>query len=383
VSDYPDVGFAYWATFAFRCEFPESLNCSIGIGLEAALGRVIVVGIILFFLTAYLFPAALPALTFILFVVAVPAVAWHYSPQCWFMTPSFPLGGGLSVPIWPVPIAFPALPECIMDEFVALADKYITDCYSGPGSPNMIIPEYLINGELCPASLDQHIDVINCKDVGVSDGIQNLLFLGVWTLGSGFCDFALQIVSTCIGSWWPGLEDYMRATLESFKDVTDTQMQRQVFCFWATIPTILLPLVLAFVVFTFFGFIIPAIIELIISVFELFAASPAVAGLPGYGQEWFELSMDEAGDERVYLNPDDGGGGAPLDEFGGGDDDVLGAQAYEQAYTLADQRARQRRVGRRRRPATLHQRSGLDQARNWMGATLGDWFFPRRKHKKE
>jgi hypothetical protein len=361
VDDYPDVGFAYWATFSFRCEFPESLNCSIGIGLEEALKRVLVIGIILFFVVGYLFPAALPVLTFIIFVVAVPAVAWHYSPQCWFMTPSFPLGGGLSVPIWPFPVAFPALPECFVDEFVALADKYITDCYSGPGSPNMLIPPYLINGELCPTALGQRIDVANCKDVGVSDGIQNLLFLGYWTLGSGFCDVVLQIVSTCVGSWWPGLEEYIRATLEGFRDASDTQMKRQEFCFWATLPTILLPILGLFLIFTFFGFLVPAVIELFIALAELFVASPLYAAIPGSNQEWFELTMDGSDADRDNLND--------FDDNGDDDDD----DDDDDDYYLGSLRKRRAKA---RKP------SGFETARSWTEKKISGWLFDTKVKAK-
>lgn len=352
VNDYPDVGFAYWATFPFRCEFPESLNCSIGIGLEEALKRVLLIGIILFFVVGYALPAALPVLTFIIFVVAVPAVAWHYSPQCWFMTPSFPLGGGLSVPIWPLPVAFPALPECFLDEFVALADKYITDCYSGPGSSNMLIPTYLINGELCPTAAGQRIDVANCKDVGVSDGIQNLLFLGFWTLGPGFCDVLLQIVATCVGSWWPGLEEYIRATLEGFRDASDTQKQRQVFCFWATLPTVLLPILALFLIFTFFGFLLPAVFELFIALVELFVASPLYAAVPGSDQEWFRLTMDDSDADRVTL--------------GAGDDD----DEEEEDFYYGNRRRR------RRRSAVAHRPTGYAKLRNWAERTVSGWIYP-------
>ena len=104
------------------------------------------------------------------------------------MTPAFPLGGGISVPIWPIPIAFPALPQCAMDEIIALIDEFVTgklyitrvftpltplftDCY------DFVIPSYMVNGPVCPTDPNQRIDWVNCKDVGVSDGIQSELLL--------------------------------------------------------------------------------------------------------------------------------------------------------------------------------------------------------------
>ena len=84
-SDYPDVGFLYWATFWFRCEWPESLNCSIGIGLRDAIGKVFVVSFFVFFVGALIFPTFLLPLTgvgaFLFYVIVLPTVAWHYSPQ--------------------------------------------------------------------------------------------------------------------------------------------------------------------------------------------------------------------------------------------------------------------------------------------------------------
>lgn len=210
------------------------------------------------------------------------------------MTPSFPLTQGLSVPIWPVPVAFPALPECALDEIVALADKYITDCYSGFNSPNKLIPPYLINGELCPISLDQHIDVVNCEDVGVSDGIQNLLYLGFWTLGSGFCDIAIRFANTCFGQWWPGLLPYLETTLDGFKMASDAQMDRQTWCFWATLPSIAYPLIFLFFIFTLLGVMVPALVSFLVSGFYLFRATPFYTAIVGGGEV--------GGGEGIYLD---------------------------------------------------------------------------------
>ena len=59
---YPDVGFRYWITFPFRCEFPENMDCSIGIGLEDAVINVTVVFIIVIIVSAIIFPALLSIL---------------------------------------------------------------------------------------------------------------------------------------------------------------------------------------------------------------------------------------------------------------------------------------------------------------------------------
>jgi hypothetical protein len=278
-SDYPDVGFLYWATFWFRCEFPESLNCAVGIGLEAALGKIIVISFIVFVLISFIFPASMMPLmsisAFLFYVVAVPAVAWHYSPQCWFMTPSFPIGVGVNIPILPIPVAFPALPECAFDEIMSLFDKYITYCY------DFVIQPYMVNGPVCGLDETQHIDFINCKDVGVSDGLQNLIYLGYRYGGAGFCDFVMQLVTTCFGRWFPGLADYMTAALEGFKNANPTQMQRQEFCFWFTLPTILLPLFILAVVGIVLALIVPALVDLFVAFIYMFTASPFYVAFPG------------------------------------------------------------------------------------------------------
>jgi hypothetical protein len=97
------VGFAYWVKFWVRCEFQprpgtlpcnaaNNLNCKIGIGLEAAIGWVTLYMVAAYIVIAlFLSPltilfSLIPAL--LLWLIIVPAVAWHYSPRCWLMTPA-------------------------------------------------------------------------------------------------------------------------------------------------------------------------------------------------------------------------------------------------------------------------------------------------------
>lgn len=176
VDDYPDnVGFLYWVTFWVRCDWPQNLNCSHGRGLEEAIRITAIIFIFVFVIGALVIPSLLIPLSlfgiFFLVIVVIPAIAWHYSPTCWFLTPSFPLGGGVQLPIWPVPVAYPTLPECFMDSCVGLLDKFVTDCY------DFWIPDYMVNGEVCPTDPNQRIDWINCKDVGISDGKKKTMFL--------------------------------------------------------------------------------------------------------------------------------------------------------------------------------------------------------------
>ena len=129
VADYPNVGLAYWLSFFVRCEWPEYLNCSLGSGLEDGIvtGAITWLVLLVFSLIIPGPGGALLAIgSFAIWIIVVPIISWHYSPQCWLLTPSFPLGFGWNIPIWPFPIAFPTLPECLADEIIALLDKYIT-----------------------------------------------------------------------------------------------------------------------------------------------------------------------------------------------------------------------------------------------------------------
>lgn len=300
INDFPNVGLRYWIKFFFQCEFPGNLNCSNGVGLEQAMIWCTVAYVVALLVGMFIFPPLQAILggavgAFVMYVVIVPIVAWHYSPRCWLMTPSYPLGGGLNVPIWPVPVAFPALPECAMDDIVAIADKYITDCYSP-----LILPAYMISGEVCPVDSTQHIDFINCKSVGVSDGIQNLLFLMYRLAGQAGVDTFIWLTETGLGDLWPGLADYMKTTLNGFVTANDTQQLRQWFCFYATLPTILFPLVILAVGFIVLALIIPVVVDLLIAFGAVVVASPFAAAIPGAQAEWMDESeKEEEGEETL------------------------------------------------------------------------------------
>ena len=163
----------------------------------------------------------------------------------------------------------------------------------------------MVNGDVCPADPNQMIDFVSCKDVGVSDGLQNLLFLGYWTIGSDFVMFAVNIAGTCIGMLWPGMENYLRETLDGFISASDTQQKRQRFCFYATLPTILFPLLVIFLVGMTLGLVVPALVDFIRSMVDVFFATPAAEAIPGAGgQEWFNVPMDEGYGNVKQLTPD-------------------------------------------------------------------------------
>jgi len=259
-SDYPDVGLSYWLLFPTRCIWPENLDCSQGFGLETAFVWVTVgvVGVML--VGAFAFPPAVwPFMfisAFIWWLILMGAIGFHFSPRCAFLFPSL-TGVGI------------ALPMCLADSIINITDKYITNCYSP-----LIIPECLISGDACPADPNTYIDFVSCSLVGVSDGIQNALFLLYQLIGEPFYDFALFITSATIGNIIPGLNDYMKATMNNFKGATGCQLQRQWVCFGLTGPAIVLPLLLFSLIFVGVGFVIPLLIIVLIQLFNTVITSP-------------------------------------------------------------------------------------------------------------
>jgi hypothetical protein len=282
IANYPNVGLAYWIKFPFVCNFPESLNCSIGEGIESGLvyATLALIGCLL--VGAYVFaPITLPFQLIgygFLWAMIAMAVAWHLPPACVVLVPSFPFG-----------VSF-AFPECALDQLIAFLDKWITTCYVP-----LVIPSYMVSGVPCPTDPTQSIDMLNCRDVGVSDGIQNILFLGVWFLGSGFVDFLLQVTATVIGAFIPGLQAYMQTTLTDFQNSNPTQKQRQWFCFYATLPTIVTPLILLLVFGIVLALLVPAILHVLEACVTLFMASPAADVVPGStaGQAWFGTNEND------------------------------------------------------------------------------------------
>jgi hypothetical protein len=286
IKDYPDVGLAYAIRFEFVCNFPESLNCSIGAGLETALLWVTVGFVVLFIVAGYALPILLVPFTFVglglSYWIVLSAVAWHFPMACLVMSPSFPLPFGVG------------LPSCLMDQLLAFLDKWVTSCYSP-----LVIPSYMIAGDVCPSDPTVAIDVLNCADVGVSDGIQNILYLGVWVLGQGFCDFAMQVSATVLRPFVPGVQTYMETTLNSFKTASATDKKRMTFCFYATIPTILFPGVVLLLIGIVGAIMIPQILVLVNGLVTLFFATPAAAAVPGLGgpaaETWFDDDTESEG----------------------------------------------------------------------------------------
>lgn len=124
--------------------------------------------------------------------------------------------------------------------------------------------------------------------MGVSDGIQNLLFLGVWMLGAPFVNVILQITTTLLGTWLPGLHRYAQLTMDAMQNANLTQFQRMEFCFFATIYTIIPVVFFIIVALVIVAALIPPLLLIAESIVTLFFASPLVALVPGMDASgWF------------------------------------------------------------------------------------------------
>jgi hypothetical protein len=305
INDVPDIGLLYVLKFSFVCNFPENVNCSIGMGLETALLWCTVGFVALVVVGALIFPLILLPFQIIgygiVFGLVFLGVAFHFPLSCLIIAPSFPLPFGFM------------FPECALDAIIEFADKWITNCYSP-----LILPAYMIAGEVCPTNPMQHIDVLNCADVGVSDGIQNILFLGSRLLGESFCDLLINLAGTVFASIIPGLENYMMLTLDSFKGVSSTQRQRQWFCFWATLPTVFAPVLILFIGgLVAITFVVPLVL-LINSLVQFFFVTPWASVIPGAQNLWLgprPLASQTRGELPLPDNDDEEDGNSFISTF--------------------------------------------------------------------
>lgn len=295
------VGLRYWALFPLRCEFPDYVNCSnaCGLGLRTALKRVALISIIVFGGLSTLLPFVLAPLTAVSAVVfylfLIPAVAWHYSPACALITPGIPIPGlGITVPALPFLMGFPLLPECFVDDIKSILDEFFGPC---PWSNfRGLVPLCLYNSDACPAC-PERIDLANCMNVGVADGISNLAyaFYWVWPQGADFIDMTLSTTcffGGCFSDIFPFNLRYLTDKFAEFRTDSDTQQCRQKWCFWATILSISLPLlgvvVFGALIFTLFV----AVVGILVAALRLIVR-PLNFLTPGAGKRYFEAPGDE------------------------------------------------------------------------------------------
>lgn len=280
IRQYPDVGFLYAVKFEFVCWWPQSTTCMIGMGLERGLlwtvvAMVAIVVLSQVFLSFISTPFQIVGYG-ISFLLILAALSWHYPAACAFPPP------------------FVAIPSCIMDEVWAFLNKWITNCYVP-----LVIPPYMVAGDTCPADPNTEIKILSCAQIGVRDGMQNLLYLGWWIWGQGFVDVWLKISSILFGAWLPGVNQYMQNTLMAFVNAGATDAERQRFCFWATSPAILTPLIIVVLVIVFAVAIVSAVLVLLQGLVSLFMASPASALVTGtQGNVWYQEDEDDEDEEE-------------------------------------------------------------------------------------
>ena len=295
-SFYPDVGAKFWFQFFFRCENPENTSCSIGIGLEEALKKVSLVFVVIVLVGVFVFPGMLALIggglsLFIIYWIAVAVVAFHWSPFCLFMTPSFPLRPGLVLPIIPFPISTMVFPECLWDQILAVTDKYITNCYDGIG----IIKGSIVNGDVCPVCPEK-ISVPNCCSVGVCDGVGNLIYAANRWGSSKLANFFVGISETNLIRLLPGTSNYFRILFDEAQNNDPDIQDQQELCFYLTIGSISLPLLILFFAASFLLFVLPALVDLFVAILGLITTNPlweaAING--GEAQGFFEIPGDQS-----------------------------------------------------------------------------------------
>lgn len=273
ISSFPDVGLAYYVRFEFTCHFPQSLNCSIGEGFETGILWTLIIMLAVSILGAYFLPPiTIPfqALTYPLAAAGIfGAIAYHWSLWC-LLT-------------W-------SLPMCLADNVMAFLDKWLLSCLSP-----LLIPAYMIAGDTCPADPMQAIDFISCKDIGVSDGVQNILFGIVWLFGSSSITFVLQIFSFLIGWILPQSHGYLETTLNAFANANNTNLQRMKFCFFLTLPTVFIYVGVVVLVGVILATVVPVTLNIARALIQLFFTTPAAPGGADFYTEPAEADTQEVG----------------------------------------------------------------------------------------
>lgn len=83
--DFPNFGLKGWFNFFIECDFDTNLDCSTGIGLEAAFGYVSVGFLLAFIVVPFVFPSIISVLAatgiFLLYIIIVGVLAFGWSPR--------------------------------------------------------------------------------------------------------------------------------------------------------------------------------------------------------------------------------------------------------------------------------------------------------------
>ena len=287
-------GGLYWLTFFVRCEFPDNLNCSQGIGLGPALVQVGLVFLIIIAVLIVFFPSLLSLLSsfvlFLAFILSIGVVAWHYSPACFFLFPSIQVQPDVSIPVIPLPLpVLPLLPECIWDQIVDLLDQIFAACYTW-------IPQCLLNGDQCG-----NIAFPSCYDVGIYNPYDVLLYWGYMIFGSSFCSVMRGLSTNVVGGWIPGFRDATKSICFELLSASDTQACRQLACGALGIAQIGVAIAVFYVIAIFAIAVIPALINAFHAVLLLLQYLPFYEAAVGMGEPTGSFVLD--GEEPVEVAP--------------------------------------------------------------------------------
>jgi len=310
------VGLKYWILFPFRCQFKPSpgqlpsnaainLNCKVGIGLEAALGWTLLVLLIGLAVSILLMPASLlttigssASIAFVAFVIVMPAVAWHYSPRCWLMSPAIPLGfSGVTLPLIPISFAPPAIPFCVLSEFRALFDKYITTCYTVLWDTplEILFPRSLIRGDPCP-SCPNRVVFDKCSDLGFSNGALNMVYML-----NHFWPESARLFRE-LGSWWifsatgplGAIFVDTGALFERVNNLSSNEMAQYAACNKYTILSVAGFIIGAIFFYTLVGVLWTLFLDGVRALFAVIAASPFIYLIPGFARDIYADYIGEA-----------------------------------------------------------------------------------------
>jgi hypothetical protein len=258
--DYPNIGLLFYVMFTVRCDFPCNVDCRYGMGLESALGRVLLWYGIALLVCVIFFQSGLGILIstitlFIMFVIVMMGMAWGFSARCLFLQPT------------PFPVSM-IFPFCAIDDTLALLDKWINDCY------DFLWPQYMLqSAAVCPGCPNKFAFTNCLRDLRLGDGLSNWFFLFYYWGGPSFCN-VIQAFANSINWLLPWAPNYVQYQCTNYMSPDPTIQDRLWWCWWSTIPSLILPSILAIIGATFIGFVIPQIWNILLSLWFVFITSP-------------------------------------------------------------------------------------------------------------
>lgn len=305
IKQWPNVGARYIPRFLSVCEFPENLNCSIGIGLGEALWRVGLIYVIVLVVLGLIFPGVLSILSlflnFILYVLIVMIVAWHYSPACIALFPSAEFSGvGVTLPILPIPLnIFPTLPECLWDDIISILDSIFATCYTW-------IPTGWLDGPQCP-TCDDKLGLPDCVQVGVSTPLSTLVYWGYRLMGMAWCDIMSGVSSNIAFQWIPGFFSGVSDTCETIRTASPTQLDRMAVCGVFSFGTLAFFAAGLLVAGLFIVSVVPAIVNLGHAIALTIPTLPGYDALIGQGARQGSFTIDGEDEEPIPIEIVDNG----------------------------------------------------------------------------